>query len=279
MRNIRSTVLLASSVAIGLFAVAIGQSWIVKRAEVATKSVVVASKDLPFGTQLKEGMLEVVEWPAKSDLPQAHADPVQIYQRVINTAILKGEPVLAAKLAPQGEKSGLSALLHEGSRAITVKVNEIVGVAGFALPGNHVDVIVNATHKSGHVVSKIVLERILVLALAQDASTSETKPRLVNAVTLEVTPVQAEQIDLARSVGSLSLVLRSQMDTAHVQTPGASIVSLFGNPEPVAPAPPLVTSKPTVTPPAATRPREPMPAKPPPQPKPEIIRGITKSLE
>lgn len=278
MRNIRPLLLVAASVVIGIGAVAIAQHWIAKRTEVASTKVVVASRDLAFGSQLREGMLEVIEWPASSKLKDPVAEPAQIYTRVINTPILRGEPVLISKLAPLGEKGGLSALLHEGSRAITVKVNEIVGVAGFALPGNYVDVIANATQKSGKVVSKIILERILVLALAQDASTVETKPRLVNAVTLEVTPQQAEQIDLARSVGSLSLVLRSQVDVAHVQTPGASIDDLFKSTE-------LTTVKPAFATQAVTR-RVPTqrvavtapvihhaPAKP------EIIRGTVKSLD
>jgi pilus assembly protein CpaB len=173
---------------------------------------------------------------------------------------MRGEPLLAAKLAPLGEKGGLSALLHEGTRAVTVKVNEIVGVAGFALPGNYVDVMVNATEKTGKVISKIVLERILVLALAQDASTSETKPRLVNAVTLEVTPQQAEQIDLARSVGSLSLVLRSQVDTGRINTTGASMDDLFKQPAVDKASPARAVSNRT-------------------NERPEIIRGSVKTLD
>jgi len=230
VRKIRPLVLIIFSLAIGTGAVAIALHWITQRTDVASTKVVVASRDLMFGTQLREGMLEVIDWPASGNLKDPVAEPKQIYQRVTNTAILRGEPVLGAKLAPLGEKGGLSALLHEGTRAVTVKVNEIVGVAGFALPGNYVDVMVNATDKTGKVISKIVLERILVLALAQDASTSETKPRLVNAVTLEVTPQQAEQIDLARSVGSLSLVLRSQVDIGHINTSGASMEDLFKQP-------------------------------------------------
>ena len=269
---------MTASVVIGIGAVAIAQHWIAKRTEVASTPVVVASRDLAFGSPLREGMMEVIEWPASSKLKDPVAEPAQIYARVINTPILRGEPVLLSKLAPLGEKGGLSALLHEGSRAITVKVNEIVGVAGFALPGNYVDVIANATQKSGKVVSKIILERILVLALAQDASTVETKPRLVNAVTLEVTPQQAEQIDLARSVGSLSLVLRSQVDVAHIPTPGASIDDLFKSTELMAVAPASATQSVTRRVPtqrvAASAPViHPAPAKP------EIIRGTVKSLD
>jgi len=274
VRNIRPLLLIVLSLVIGALAVAMAMRWMGHRTEVATTQVVVASHDLVFGTQLKEGMLEVIDWPASGTLKEPIANPQSIYQRVINTQILRGEPVLQSKLAPQGEKAGLSALLHEGSRAVTVKVNEIVGVAGFALPGNYVDVMVHALDKNNRPVSKIVLERILVLALAQDASTGETKPRLVNAVTLEVTPQQAEQIDLARSVGSLSLVLRSQVDTGRVSTTGVHMDDLFkpidSLPAPVSAA---VSDKPRSDVTAVRNtPRHS-------DDKLEVIRGISKTLE
>lgn len=281
MKNIRPLLLIALSLALGAGAVGIALHWVLERTDVASTKVVVAARDLPFGTPLREGMLETIDWPAANALKEPVADPKLIYQRVTNTPILRGEPVLPSKLAAHGEKGGLSALLHEGTRAVTVKINEIVGVAGFALPGNYVDVMVNATEKSGRVVSKIVLERILVLALAQDASTSETKPRLVNAVTLEVTPQQAEQIDLARSVGSLSLVLRSQVDTGRVNTQGASMEDLFKSAEKVLDKPTEVSLAAQTTP--VTPPRAPaakttkrLPEK---LEKPEIIRGSVKTLE
>ncbi len=271
-------VLLAISIALGLLAVFVAQRWVEERTEIHVKKVVVAAQDLAMGTQLRPDMLEVIDWPAAGGLKDFHAQPQEIYQRVINASIMKGEPVTKAKLAPLGEKSGLSALLHEGTRAITVKVNEIVGVAGFALPGNYVDVIVNATDKSGKVISKIVLERILVLALAQDASTHETKPRLVNAVTLEVTPSQAEQIDLARSVGSLSLVLRSQMDKTETRTTGASIGSLFGSVEPAL-VPAAKPAAPAAKGPALARKVDQQAPVQKAPPKPEVIRGIVKTTE
>jgi pilus assembly protein CpaB len=107
---------------------------------------------------------------------------------------------------------------------MTVRVNDVIGVAGFALPGNHVDIVVNTQldgdGRGDRQISKIVLEHILVLAVAQEASRDETKPRVVNAVTLELTPEQAEKLDLARSVGTLSLVLRNQIDKDGAETRG-----------------------------------------------------------
>jgi pilus assembly protein CpaB len=140
---------------------------------------------------------------------------------------------MESKLAPPGTKGGLSAVVAEGKRAITVRVNDVVGVAGFALPGNFVDILVSTqddgAKNSGRDqnISKIVLERILVLAIAQEASRDDTKPKVVNAVTLEVTPEQAETLDLARSVGTLSLVLRNQVDPTPAATTGATKATMF----------------------------------------------------
>jgi pilus assembly protein CpaB len=118
-----------------------------------------------------------------------------------------------------------------------VRVNEVVGVAGFALPGNFVDVMVSTKDTQQRAVSKIVLERIMVLAIAQEASRDDTKPRLVNAVTLEVLPEQAERLDLARSVGTLSLVLRNQVDTQPSPTVGVRTADLLGIEQSANPAP------------------------------------------
>ena len=116
---------------------------------------------------------------------------------------------------------------------MTVRVNDVIGVAGFALPGNYVDVLVNAENEKSKaegrakITSQIVLQHILVLAVAQEASREESKPKVVNAVTLEVTPEQAEKLDLAKSVGSLTLVLRNQVDSAPVTTAGIAEGNLF----------------------------------------------------
>jgi pilus assembly protein CpaB len=160
--------------------------------------------------------------------------------------VLRGEPILESKLAPLGATGGLSAVIAKGNRAMTVRVNDVVGVAGFALPGNYVDIVVNTEDESvkadnvNKSISKIVLEHMLVLAVAQEQGRDDTKPKVVNAVTLEVTPEQAEKLDLARSVGSLSLVLRNQIDTSLVVTNGSTKKNLLNRVEavvvPTAPA-------------------------------------------
>jgi pilus assembly protein CpaB len=213
--------MLVLAIGMGMAAVAMASVWLSSRESLLTTHVVVAKEDVQIGTRLQRSMLQVVDWPSASPLKNPLTSIDQATDRVVNMPLVKGEPISMSKLAAKGETGGLSAVLREGRRAVTVKVNEIVGVAGFALPGNYVDVMVNTPDSHNNLVSKIVIERIQVLAVAQDVANLESKPKVVNAVTLEVTPAQAEKIDLARSVGSLSLVLRSQVDMDSVATSGA----------------------------------------------------------
>lgn len=238
--------MLVFALLLGGMAVALAAQWLGRQASIATNRVVVAARDIQLGSPLTPDMLTSVEWPSGSLPTGAINDPVELAERVVKVTLMRGEPVLESKLAPKGTKGGLSAVIAEGKRAITVKVNEVVGVAGFALPGNHVDIMVNTNDEQGRtndrerMISKIVLERILVLAVAQEASRDDTKPKVVNAVTLEVTPGEAEKIDLARSVGNLSLVLRNQVDTEDVQTAGIRKQELLhgiSEPAPVAAVP------------------------------------------
>ena len=224
MRNPKAVVMLVLSVVIGLGATIVAAGWISQQGQMASTKVVVAAGDIQLGSRLTSQMLKTVDWPSGSIPAGAIAKAEMLEDRVVRTSVLRGEPILEAKLAPVGTKGGLSAVIPEGKRAMTVRVNDVIGVAGFALPGNYVDIVINTQlDGAGGVsrqISKIVLENILVLAVAQEANRDETKPRVVNAVTLELTPEQAEKLDLARSVGSLSLVLRNQIDKDGVETRG-----------------------------------------------------------
>lgn len=219
--------ILAVASAVAFVSVFVAAIWLKKKDEINTIKVVVATRDLPIGTRLQPAMVETVSWPISASIPSPLKSTDQAYDRVINIPIQRGEPILETKLAATGQQGGLSSVLKEGKRAVTVKVNEIVGVAGFALPGNYVDVMANIPDKDNNPISKIVLERIQVLAVAQDVASTENKPRVVSAVTLEVTPQEAEIIDLARSVGALSLVLRSQVDMTRVDTQGSRKADLL----------------------------------------------------
>jgi pilus assembly protein CpaB len=227
----------------GLAAVGFASRWLLQASSSAVTPVAVATAEVSLGQPLNPNMIRTVNWPSASVPPGAFKDAKALDGRVVRTSLEPGEPVIESKLAPQGTKGGLSAVIGEGRRAITVRVNDVVGVAGFALPGNYVDVIVNTQEPEAknsdpqQSISKIVLEKILVLAVAQQVSRDDTQPKVVNAVTLEVTPDQAEKLDLARSVGSLSLVLRNQIDDRALPTGGATKVTLLGRPAAPASAP------------------------------------------
>lgn len=275
------------SVGIGLGAVVLASRWISQQAAtVASSKVVVAAIDIDLGTPLTPQMLKLADWPRGSVPAGATEDMKTLDTRVVKTSLLRGEPVLESKLAPVGATGGLSAVINQGNRAMTVRVNDVVGVAGFALPGNYVDIVVNTedeTVKAENVnksISKIVLEHIMVLAVAQEQNRDETKPKVVNAVTLEVTPDQAEKLDLARSVGTLSLVLRNQVDTSVVATEGSTKKDLLNRVDPpvVAMAQPVKTEVKTVVKRAPVR-KVAVTVRKPPYQQVEVVRGATKTIE
>ncbi|HMM52045.1 MAG TPA: Flp pilus assembly protein CpaB [Burkholderiaceae bacterium] len=281
MKGSRALIMLLLSLVAGIAAMVLAARWLNEQSLAKAEShVVVAARDIELGQPLNASMVTLVPWPAGSVPAGSFAKPEGVDGRVVRTQLLRGEPVLEAKLAPVGTKGGLSAVIGQGRRAITVKVNEVVGVAGFALPGNYVDVLVNTQDERDRPVSKIVLERILVLAVAQEASRDDTKPRVVNAVTLEVTPEEAERIDLARSVGNLSLVLRNQIDVNQAQTDGVRKGDLLGDVPPQAP-PVAAAPAPAEPRPAARRVvrRAPPPvaAAPKDDARVEVIRGVQRS--
>lgn len=250
MKNKRAYVVMAVAILFGLAAVIFASRWLLNQPGNASGRIVVAAADISLGQRVTPDMFKLAEWPADSVPKGAFTDPKQLDGRVLKTNVLMGEPLVEARLAPVGTQGGLSAVITEGKRALTVRVNDVIGVAGFALPGNYVDVIVSTQKDTGsnsnareQAISKIVLERILVLAVAQEVNRDETKPKVVNAVTLEVTPEQAEKLDLARSVGTLSLALRNQVDPESARTEGATKLTLL--PEGAAPAPkPVLKSMP-----------------------------------
>jgi len=284
MKNKRAVIVMALAILFGLAAVVMASRWLLTQPAASTPRIVVAASDINLGQRLTPEMLKLVEWPAHSVPKGAFDDPQKLGGRVLKTSILMGDPISEAKLAPAGTLGGLSALITEGKRAITVRVNDVIGVAGFALPGNYVDIIVSteteaqpdAQAQAGgpreQSISKIVLERILVLAVAQEVNRDETRPKVVNAVTLEVTPEQAEMLDLARSVGTLSLVLRNQVDPAAAQTAGATKRNLLPAASPIKPVA-------MQAPPPRPRPQAPRPAAARQRDCVKVINGLHASQE
>jgi len=279
MRNTRALMMMAIAVILAFAAVIVAARWIGEQAQGNSGKIAVALVDIGLGARINPEMVRMVDWPSSAMPPGAFIDPKELDSRVARSSMQRGEPIMESKLAPPGTKGGLSAVVAEGKRAITVRVNDVVGVAGFALPGNYVDILVNTqedgakTANRDSTISKIVLERILVLAIAQESNRDDTKPKVVNAVTLEVSPDQAERLDLARSVGSLSLVLRNQIDPDPVNTGGATKATLFNV---KAPAEPPVKSEPA----PKLRPVIKQVAAPkPPANQVEIIKGLSRSTQ
>jgi pilus assembly protein CpaB len=247
MRNIKAIGLLVLAVIVGLAAAVYAASWVAQRGNIASTKAVVAAVDIELGTKINPQMVTQVDWPSGSVPTGAFANPKELQDRVMKVSVQRGEAILERKLAPPGTTGGLSAVIAEGKRAMTVRVNDVVGVAGFALPGNYVDVMVNTQQERGeerggaqgnNQISLTVLEHVLVLAIAQEASRDDTKPKVVSAVTLELNPADAEKLDLARSVGSLSLVLRNQLDKKSVPSSGITRAQLLGLQS--APPPPVL---------------------------------------
>lgn len=242
MKDKRALIMLGIAVLLGIVAVVLASQWLLGKKEAKAARVVVMTADINRGQRLTADMLTLAERGAGEVPKDAFLDSALLTDRVLKVNVAKGEVLSESKLAPAGTMGGLSALISEGKRAITVRVNDVIGVAGFALPGNYVDIIVHTERdpsendkgpREARHVSKIVLERILVLAVAQEISRDETKPKVVNAVTLEVTPEQAEHLDLARGVGTLSLALRNQIDQTLPDTSGATKRTLLNEAAPV----------------------------------------------
>lgn len=306
MRSRGLPMLLVAIIA-GLMAATLAARWMQRQGSGGSR-IAVAAQDISLGTVITPDMLQLVEWPRGQEPAGARTDLAALQGRVITTSLQRGEPVLDGRLAPEGTKGGLVSLVAPGKRAMTVRVNDVVGVAGFALPGTFVDVLVSTqedvrSNERERMISKIVLERMLVLAVAQEVDRDPTKPKVVNAVTLEVTPQQAEVLDLARSVGTLSLVLRNQTEREGAATAGVTKDEMLGlrraPPPPAAapapaPAPAVAAARPPVVaaprpvrvaaaPAAAPAPAAPAPARAAALPSSatcvDIIRGPSKVTE
>lgn len=181
--------------------------------------IVVASQSIPMGQKIVDTHIELAPWPADRVPDESFTEMEDIKGKVAAQAIYKGEPILAKKIAEHGQGSTLSALITKNKRAVTVRVNDVVGVAGFVLPGNAVDVL--ATEKksrNGKPVAKTVLQNVKVLAVDQTTGNKD-EPTVVRAVTLELTPEEAEELVEVRTGGEIQLALRNSLDTTVMSPP------------------------------------------------------------
>src|SRR6266702_8781053 len=213
-------IILVVALAMGIVAALMARSWIAQHsapASAATGTIVVAAASLPFGTVLTPD--NVSEIPLSSgQLPEGafatKTDLLKDGRRVVLTAMERSELVLRPKITAPGQRASLSVLLEEGQRAVTVRVDDIRGVAGFILPGDRVDVmLLRAETRQGETENSadVLLEYVKVLAIDQLMNERQDKPTVASvakAVTLQVSPEQAQKLLLAGNVGKLSLVLR-----------------------------------------------------------------------
>ena len=211
---------------VGLVAVFLIHRYIVMKTALPVKptaSVVVAEVDIAPGTALAGRLMKVATWPQDIVPAKAVSKPQELEGRVAQVHIDRGEPILLSKLAPQGTAAGLGGLLEPEKLAVTVKTDEVSGVAGFITPGDRVDVLVEmpTPGASGEHFSKIILQNLKVLSKGQIwEQTGEKKPQVVNTVTMEVSPEEAELLNLASFQGKIRLALRNQINRAHSSTSG-----------------------------------------------------------
>jgi pilus assembly protein CpaB len=194
----------------------------------ANQDIVVAGKDIPPGTiinedVIKKGLIKTTPWPKSSIPVGAFSSPQQVVGKVNRVKILANEPILESRLA--GEGAGLTVRLEAGKRALAVRVDEIIGVSGFIVPDDRVDVILTTTPVGGNQdtkVAKIVLQNKRVLSVAQSTEQKEGKPQLARSITLEVTPQEAEKLSLASQEGQIVLALRGLGDDTEAKTIGSN---------------------------------------------------------
>jgi pilus assembly protein CpaB len=199
-----------------------------------TQAVVVAAKDMAAGTAIndemvKKGLVKTVKWPKESIPAGAFSSPEQVIGKTNRVRIMANEPILESRLA--GEGAGLTARLEPGKRAMAVKVDEIIGVSGFIVPDDRVDVIVTTTppgdNNQENKVSKIVLQNKRVLSVAQNVEQKEGKPQLARSITLEVSPEESEKLSLASQDGVVVLALRGTGDATEAKTAGSNKYDLL----------------------------------------------------
>ena len=244
-----------------------------------SQPVVVAAADLQLGAALGKDDLKIVQFPQGAAPEGSFSQTAELLGRGLIVPMVRNEPVLAAKLASKEAGAGLPPVIPEGMRAVSVRVNEVVGVAGYVLPGNRVDVVATASPNESRsdTTSKVVLSNVQVLTAGtrMEQSQENNQPTQVNVVTLLVNPEQAERLALASTEGKIQLALRNPLDQGTPDTPGIKTAGLLGGKTAAAAPAPRVARARTTTP----RPQVEIAPAPAPPPSVEIIRGDKRSVE
>ncbi len=246
-----------------------------------TQPVVVAASDLAIGAELKAGDLKVVDWPATSVPAGAVTQPGELVGRGVVMPLIENEPVLPMKLASKEAGAGLPPVIPPGLRAVSVRVNEVIGVAGYVLPGTHVDVIatVNPSDKTSEMTSKVILTDVQVLAAGtkMEQDVENNKPQAVSVVTLLVNPDESERLTLASGEGKIQLALRNPLDKDAPATRGVRAAALVGTPAPAPVARQMASARKTAAPVVAAPAPAPAPVVEPTTV--EVIRGDKRARE
>jgi pilus assembly protein CpaB len=245
-----SVILLIVAIVMGGAAAYLTRAWLQTQvsAPVEHGTIVVAAAPLPFGSTITEDKLAEMPW-ATSTLPQGafatKRDLLKDGRRVVLAPVERNEPVLRSKITAPGQRGSLSSILEEGKRAVTVRVDDVRGVAGFILPGDKVDISLIRTENNGQSYSDLILQQVKVLAVDQIANERAEQPTVAKAVTLEVTAEEAQKVLLATNIGKLSLILRqagqgvaeetrriTERDLAHVEPAPQPVVAPATAPAP-----------------------------------------------
>ncbi len=204
----------------------------VKTVTVPTRRVVVANADLSLGSELRPDDLKTIEWPESAVPEGAFDDASKLLGRGLISSVVRHEPILPGKLSSKEAGSGLPPIIPQGKRAMSVRVNEVIGVAGYVLPGTRVDVVAtqNPSNRAEDMTSKVVLSNVEVLTAGTrlEHDSKDGKPMQVTVVTLIVTPDQAERLTLASTEGKIQLALRNPLDLESPETVGVRPGMLLG---------------------------------------------------
>jgi pilus assembly protein CpaB len=242
----------------------------------ATTPVVVAAANLDIGAEITRDDVKVIDWPAAAVPQNVISDPQEVIGRGLILPIIQNEPFLPMKLASKEAGAGLPPAIPPGFRAVSVRVNEVIGVAGYVLPGTRVDIVATVSPTDNHkdMTSKVILTDVQVLAAGTKMERDEEsdKPMAVNVVTLLVNPDESERLTLAANEGKIQLALRNPLDKENPPTQGIKPAALLGTPAPVRRTPRALPIATAATPaPVVAPPPEPVTV--------EIIRGDKRNRE
>ncbi len=249
----RGLFLVVMSLVMGVMAAWAANNWVQQRlgptgeVEEETDVVAIAAIDIPYGTKVAPRHVKILTLPLGTAPPNAFRTPDDVHDMVATMDVVRGEILMTNRFAVHSGGSTLAALVSEAMRAVTIRVDDVVGVAGFLLPGNRVDVLASRVDvRSKRATTETILRNLKVLAVDQTAATTDNDPVIVRAVTLEMTPAQSETLVKAKEEGTIQLTLRNpgdRMELTEVLPPPAPapVVRAAPRPAPVREADPRVT--------------------------------------